>query len=68
MGLNWESTYELALALRHAHGDVELESVTLDQLLEWVVALTDFADEASLCNDEILQSIFQEWYEVTINA
>ena len=39
MGLNWESTYELALALRHTHGDVDLESVTLDQLFEWIVAL-----------------------------
>jgi FeS assembly protein IscX len=68
MGLNWESTYELALALRHDHPGADLQDVTLDQLFEWIMALAEFADEAALCNDEILQSIFQEWYEVTINA
>ena len=68
MSLNWDSTYALALALRHAHPEVDMGSVTLQELFEWIMLLPDFADEGSLCNDEILQSIFQEWYEVTINA
>ncbi|HET6846445.1 MAG TPA: Fe-S cluster assembly protein IscX [Anaerolineales bacterium] len=68
MGLNWESTYELALALRQAHPGVDLAGITLAQLYAWTMALPEFADEASLCNEEILMSIFQEWYEVTINA
>jgi FeS assembly protein IscX len=68
MSLNWESAYEVALALRIAHPDADLENVTLDDILAWSVALPGFSDEASLCNDEILRSIFQEWYEVTINA
>ncbi len=68
MGLNWDSTYAVALALRHAHPDVDLENVTLKQLFDWIMALPGFSDEAVLCNDEILQSVFQEWYEVSIDA
>ncbi len=68
MGLNWDSTYAVALALRHAHQEADLESVTLQELFDWIMALPDFADDAALCNDEILQSIFQEWYEVSIDA
>jgi FeS assembly protein IscX len=68
MSLNWESTYAVAIALRHIHADADLAQVTLQQLLEWILALPGFEDEPALCNDEILESIFQEWYEVTINA
>ena len=68
MGLNWESTYEVALALRQAHAGVDLAELTLAQIYAWIMELPDFADDASLCNEEILMSIFQEWYEVMINA
>ena len=68
MGLNWDSTYAVALALHHAHPGVELGNVTLHELFDWIMALPGFEDEAPMCNDEILQSVFQEWYEVTINA
>ena len=67
MGLNWESTYEVALAL-----DAPTPAWTCGRhpgsVFAWIMALPDFEDEAALCNDEILQSIFQEWYEVSINA
>jgi FeS assembly protein IscX len=63
--LNWESPYAIALELKRDHPDVNLELVTLGQLLEWVVNLRDFEDDPALCNDEILTSIHQEWYEVT---
>jgi len=68
MSLNWESTYAVAIALRATHPDADLEQVTLQQVLEWILALPGFEDEPALGNDEILQSIIQEWYEVTINA
>jgi FeS assembly protein IscX len=67
MGLNWDATFAVALALHRAHPDADLGSVTLNNVYEWTIALPEFTDEASLCNDEILKSIFQEWYEVTIN-
>ena len=68
MSLDWESTYAIALALQRAHPEAKLANVTLEDVFVWTMALPEFSDDAALCNDEILQSIFQEWYEVTINA
>jgi len=67
MSLNWDSAYAVALELRRAHPDVDLESVTLGQLFEWILGLPAFSDDPALCNDEILHAIYQEWYEVTIH-
>ena len=67
MPLNWDSVYELALELHRAHPDADLQDVTLGQVRDWTIALPEFLDDADLCNDEILHSIYQEWYEVTID-
>ncbi len=68
MTLNWESTYALALELRRLHPDVNLPEVTLGDIYEWTMELPDFLDDPALCNDEILASIYQEWYEVTLDG
>ena len=65
--LNWESTYAIALELQRQHRDVILEEVTLNQIYEWIVKLPKFEDDLSLCNDEILTTIYQEWYEERIH-
>ena len=67
MSLNWEATYEIALHLRAQHPDADLGEVTLAALREWVLAMPEFGDDPRLCNDEILESIFREWFEVTIH-
>ncbi len=63
--LYWDSTYALALRLRHAHPDVDLADVTLKMIYNWVVALPDFQDDPQLANDDLLSAIYQEWYEET---
>ena len=67
MSLNWESTYALAIELQRTHPDVLLPDVTLGDVFNWTLGLPDFEDDPALCNDEILTSIYQEWYEVTIH-
>lgn len=67
MTLTWESSYALALELKRLHSDVKIEDVTLQQIYDWTVELHDFEDDPALCNDGILSSIFQEWYEELIN-
>ena len=67
MSLNWDSVYAVALELRSAHPNIEMQDLTLRQIYDWTIALPDFRDAPSLCNDEILASIYQEWYEVRIN-
>ena len=67
MSLNWESAFAVALELRRAHPSTDLQDVTLGQVFQWTMALPEFSDDPALCNDEILASIYQEWYEVTTN-
>lgn len=66
--MNWDSIYEIAIELRRSHPDVALETVGLAQIYDWTLELPDFEDDPALGNDEILNSIYQEWYEVTLHG
>lgn len=67
MTLTWETSYAIALELKRTRTDVNIEQVTLGQIYGWTLKLKDFEDDPTLCNDEILASIYQEWYEEIIN-
>ena len=68
MTLNWESTYAIALELRRQHRDVNIEDVTLQQIYDWTIKLSEFADDPSLANDDILYAIYQDWFEENIHG
>ncbi len=61
--LYWDAIYEIALALNEAHPNETLETLSLGELFQWVIALPGFADDPELANDEILAAIYQEWFE-----
>jgi FeS assembly protein IscX len=66
--MNWDSTYAIALELRRQHPEADLETVSLGQIYEWTLALSDFEDDPALVNDDILSSIFQDWFEENIHG
>ena len=66
--MNWDSTYAIALELRRQHPEADLEKVSLGQIYEWTLALSDFEDDPALVNDDILSSIFQDWFEENIHG
>jgi FeS assembly protein IscX len=43
--------------------DAVVDSVGIEQLYEWIIALPDFADHPELANESILTGILREWYE-----
>lgn len=61
--LYWDASYAVARRLMEAHPDVDLSTVTLRMIYNWVVALPEFQDDPQLVNDELLTAIFQEWLE-----
>lgn len=65
--LHWESTYAIALALKAAHPQVDLQNVSLQMIFDWTVALPGFEDDPSLAHDGILAAIYQDWFEETIH-
>jgi len=61
--LTWDDSYAIALALREQHPQIDLESVSLEMIYRWTVALADFEDDPAMANDAILTAIVQEWLE-----
>lgn len=61
--LDWDSSYEIVLALRDLYPNVILEDLSLDDLNARIVALPGFSDDPELVNDAILRAILREWYE-----
>ncbi len=61
--LGWDDTYEIALALRARHAEVDLEEVSLGMIFRWTIELPNFFDDYELANEGILLAIYQEWFE-----
>ena len=61
--LYWDSSYEIVLNLIEVHPDIAVDSVGIEQLYEWIIALPDFGDNPELANEGILNDILREWYE-----
>jgi len=61
--LYWDESYALACRLKADHPQIDLSTVTLNMIYNWVVALPEFKDDPQLVNDELLAAIFREWYE-----
>jgi FeS assembly protein IscX len=61
--LTWDDSYAIARALMLQHPEIDLENVSLEMIYRWVTALSEFADDRELANDEVLAAIYQEWFE-----
>lgn len=61
--LNWDAVYEIALALKTKYPHAELDKISLEDIFNFTLELSNFEDDQNLANDDILMAIFQEWYE-----
>ncbi|MBL8155900.1 MAG: Fe-S cluster assembly protein IscX [Anaerolineae bacterium] len=61
--LDWDSTYEIVLALIERYPDLDLDAVGLNELNQYIVTLPNFVDDPRLANEGILSEILREWYE-----
>ena len=68
MTLTWDATYAIAMELRRRHPDADMETLSIQQIYDWTLQLEEFEDDPSLCNDDILYSIYQDWYEEYIHG
>ena len=68
MSLTWEATYAIAMELRRQHKDVNIEDVSLQQIYNWTIELSEFEDDLALVNDGILSAIYQEWLEENLHG
>ena len=68
MTLTWDTSYAIALELKRLHLNANIEDVTLQQIYDWTLQLQEFEDDPTLCNDDILLAIYQEWFEELIHG
>lgn len=61
--LYWESSFEIVQTLIELYPSVDIDSVGIEQLRQWIITLPNFADDPDLANDGILNDILREWYE-----
>jgi FeS assembly protein IscX len=68
MTLTWDATFAIAMELRRRHPDANMDTLSIQQIYDWTLQLEEFEDDPSLCNDDILYSIYQDWYEEYIHG
>ncbi len=61
--LYWDNTYEIVLALMAQYSEVDVETVGIEQLFQWIIRLPNFSDDPEMVTEQILQDILREWYE-----
>jgi len=62
-GFKWTDTLRIAEELLDAHPDVDPTKVNFVDLMNWVMALPDFADDPKHCGERILEAIQAAWIE-----
>ena len=68
MTYTWEASYAIAMELRRQYPEANIEEVSLQQIYDWTLVLSEFEDDPLLANDDILYAIYQDWYEEYING
>jgi FeS assembly protein IscX len=63
--LYWDGAYAIARRLIAEQPQADLAQVTLNMIYNWVIAWPEFKDDPALATDELLEAIYQEWYEET---
>jgi FeS assembly protein IscX len=63
MGLKWNDTEDIGLALFEKYPEVDPLTVRFTDLLSWVSQLTEFEDDTNLSSEGKLESIQMAWLE-----
>ncbi len=61
--MKWLDILEITEALIEAHPNVDPTQLNFVDLMNWVVALPNFDDDKSHCNERILETIQQTWMD-----
>ncbi|WP_189637761.1 Fe-S cluster assembly protein IscX [Thalassotalea sp. HSM 43] len=63
MSLKWTDSLEIALDLIEQHPDVDPTQIRFTDLMQWVLALERFDDDADHCGERILEAIQLAWID-----
>ena len=61
--MKWTDSQQIAEALFDTYPDVDPKNVRFTDLMQWVIALKGFNDDAKHCGEKILEAIQLAWIE-----
>ena len=61
--MKWTDIHEVAVELAEAHPEVDPSRINFVDLMNWVLALPGFDDDAKHCGVKILEAIQQAWID-----
>ena len=63
MGLTWDDTEDIAIALHEAHPEIDPLQVRFTDLHRWVTELEEFDDDPKGSSEGKLEAIQMAWHE-----
>lgn len=60
----WKDTYKLAQALEENYPDEDIEHLSLVDIADLILALSDFEDDPATVNEQSLQVTKEEWINI----
>jgi FeS assembly protein IscX len=61
--MKWTDVTEIAIELAQAHPGQNPERINFVDLMNWVIALPGFSDDAGRCGEKVLEAIQQAWID-----
>ncbi|MDW5417553.1 MULTISPECIES: Fe-S cluster assembly protein IscX [unclassified Iodobacter] len=61
--MKWTDSREIAIALADKYPDQNPENIRFTDLMQWVLELEDFNDDAKHCGEKILEAIQLMWID-----
>ena len=61
--MKWTDSREIAIALAEARPETDPKTVRFTDLMQWVLALPGFDDDARHCGEKILEAIQMAWID-----
>jgi FeS assembly protein IscX len=61
--MKWTDITEIAIELAAIHPDQDPTRINFVDLMNWVIALPNFNDNANHCGEKILEAIQQAWMD-----
>ncbi|MDP1766447.1 MAG: Fe-S cluster assembly protein IscX [Methylotenera sp.] len=61
--MKWTDTITIAEMLYDKHPDIDPKTIRFTDLLQWVMALDGFEDNAEHCGEKILEAIQLAWID-----
>ncbi|KAB7703819.1 FeS assembly protein IscX [Plesiomonas shigelloides] len=63
MGLRWQDSHDIALALLEQFPDTDPKTVRFTDLHRWICELDEFDDQPDRSNEKILEAIILCWMD-----